>query len=233
MSNTGYETRRSELATYFDKTAVDKWKALTSNSPVSRIRETVRAGRDEMRTTLLDWLPRDLAGTRILDAGCGPGQLAVEMARRGAEIVAVDLSPNLIKVAIERTPSCLNGGKIDYLAGDMTSQELGSFDYVVAMDSLIHYPMETVVKILGDYSSRVRRGILFSFAPRTPLLAAMHNVGKLFPRNDRSPAIVPIAETKLKQAIEANEHLACFDVHRTLKVDSGFYKSQALELQIR
>ena len=233
MSNTGYETRRGELATYFDKTAVDKWKAITSNSPVSRIRETVRAGRDEMRTTLLDWLPHDLTGMRILDAGCGPGQLAVEMARRGAEIVAVDLSPNLIQVAIERTPSCLDGGKIDYLAGDMTSKELGAFDYVVAMDSLIHYPMETVVKILADYSPRVRRGILFSFAPRTPLLAAMHNVGKLFPRNDRSPAIVPIAEAKLKQAIGADGQLTKFDVRRTLKVDSGFYKSQALELQVR
>ena len=228
MSNTGYETRRSELATYFDKTAVDKWKAITSNSPVSRILETVRAGRDEMRATLLNWLPADLTGMRILDAGCGPGQLAIEMARRGGEIVAVDLSPNLIQAAIERTPSRLDGGKIDYLAGDMTSEDLGSFDYVVAMDSLIHYPLETVVKILADYSPRVRQGMLFSFAPRTPLLAAMHTAGKLFPRNDRSPAIVPIAEARLKQAISSKQQLSSFNVGRTLKVDSGFYKSQAL-----
>ena len=61
----------------------------------------------------------------------------------------------------------------------------------------------------------------------------MHNVGKLFPRNDRSPAIVPIAEAKLKQAIGADGQLTKFDVRRTLKVDSGFYKSQALELQVR
>ena len=35
--------------------------------------------------------------------------------------------------------------------------------------------------------------ILFTFAPRTPLLAVMHAVGRLFPRGDRAPAIVPVA----------------------------------------
>ena len=42
-----------------------------------RIRATVRAGRDQMRAQLLDWLPADLSGLRLLDAGCGTGALAV------------------------------------------------------------------------------------------------------------------------------------------------------------
>jgi hypothetical protein len=37
---------------------------LTSDAPVNRIRATIRAGRDEMRRTLLDWLPVDLTGLR-------------------------------------------------------------------------------------------------------------------------------------------------------------------------
>ena len=64
-----YCQRRGELKTYFDRTASDAWKQLTSDAPVSRIRATVRAGRNEMRKTLLDWLPGDLYGKRILDAG--------------------------------------------------------------------------------------------------------------------------------------------------------------------
>ena len=79
-----YAERRGELEHYFDRTAADAWARLTSDAPVSRIRATVRAGRTEMRNTLLSWLPEDLTGARILDAGCGTGALAVEAARRGA-----------------------------------------------------------------------------------------------------------------------------------------------------
>ena len=49
-----------------------------------------------MRDTLLSWLPADMRGQRLLDAGCGTGVLAIEAARRGADVVAVDLSPKLV-----------------------------------------------------------------------------------------------------------------------------------------
>jgi magnesium-protoporphyrin O-methyltransferase len=55
-----------------------------------------------MRDQPLSRRPLDLSGTRVLDAGCGVGQAAVAMAMRGAEVVAVDLSPNLPKVARAR-----------------------------------------------------------------------------------------------------------------------------------
>jgi light-independent protochlorophyllide reductase subunit L len=72
----GYQEQRDQLETYFDRTAQQAWIDLTSDAPVGRIRATVRAGRDRMRATLLDWLPQDLRRTRILDAGCGTGALA-------------------------------------------------------------------------------------------------------------------------------------------------------------
>src|SRR3954447_16356615 len=73
MPTATYATRRGELLQYFDRTAVDAWKRLTSDAPVNSIRATVRAGREDMRNTLLSWLPDDLRGKRILDAGCGTG----------------------------------------------------------------------------------------------------------------------------------------------------------------
>ena len=84
MPSVTYHERRGQLEDYFDRTAVDAWSRLTSDAPVGRIRATVRAGRDQMRRTLLDLLPQDLAGLRVLDAGCGTGALSVELARRGA-----------------------------------------------------------------------------------------------------------------------------------------------------
>ena len=193
MANATYQERRGQIETYFDRTAVDAWARLTSTAPVGRIRATVRAGRDRMRATLLDWLPADLSGKRLLDAGCGTGALAVEAARRGAQVVAIDLSPTLVALARERMPGDLGSGSIEFLAGDMLGPALGRFDHVVGMDSLIHYQTPDVVRVLNGLAARTGSSILFTFAPRTPLLAAMHSVGRLFPRGDRAPAIEPVS----------------------------------------
>ncbi len=82
MTTARYLERRGELETYFDRTAVAAWTRLTSDAPVGRIRATVRAGRDEMRRSLLSWLPEDMRGARLLDAGCGTGALSIDAARR-------------------------------------------------------------------------------------------------------------------------------------------------------
>ena len=113
MASATYIARRNELERYFDRTAVDAWKRLTSDAPVGRIRATVRAGRETMRDTLLSWLPDDLSGARVLDAGCGTGPMAVALARRGADVYATDVSPSLIELARERAPRDLGQGEGD------------------------------------------------------------------------------------------------------------------------
>ena len=230
MPSATYVTRRGQLEDYFDRTAVDAWSRLTSDAPVGRIRATVRAGRDRMRATLLSWLPADLAGMRLLDAGCGTGALAVEAAGRGASVVAIDLSPTLIDLARERAPCELGGGTIEFRVGDMLDVALGRFDYVVAMDSLIHYGEADVVRTLGGLGARTERAMLFTFAPKTVPLATMHAVGRLFPRGDRAPAIEPVSETALRNAVGAERDLVPWRPARTERIASGFYTSQALEL---
>src|ERR1700754_4913102 len=125
MTTAQYLERRSELETYFDRTAVAAWSRLTSDAPVGRIRATVRAGRDEMRQTLLSWLPSDLRGLRLLDAGCGTGAFAIEAARRGADVVATDISPSLIDIAQRRLPDDIGPNAIRFIAGDMLDPRLG------------------------------------------------------------------------------------------------------------
>lgn len=234
MLGTRYEQRRSQIEAYFDRTAMQAWEQLTSQAPVSRIRATVREGRDRMRATLLSWLPQDLHGARILDAGCGTGALAMEAARRGAEVVAIDLSPSLVEVALRRVAGELDtfaqGGRIDFRSGDYTDPTLGRFDYVVAMDSLIHYTAEDALGVLRGWAERTRHGVLFTFAPSSPLLRTMHVVGKLFPRGDRSPAIVPVAEPSLRRMLAAHDGFAQWQTGRTQRIGHGFYTSQAFEI---
>lgn len=229
MSDT-YRARRGELLDYFDRTAVAAWARLTSDAPVGRIRATVRAGRDRMRCALLDWLPADMSGLRILDAGCGTGALALAAAQRGARVIAVDLSPTLLGLARDRALRLPGSGSVEFLAGDMLDPVLGEFDHVVAMDSLIHYPLADVVRAVAQLAQRTSRSLLFTFAPRTPALAAMHAMGRLFPRGDRAPAIEPVAVPRLRHALGAEPALAHWRPVRTQRIASGFYQSQALEM---
>ena len=216
-----YLARRGEIETYFDRTAAEAWRRLTSDAPVGGIRATVRAGRDRMRATLLSWLPDDLRGLRILDAGCGTGALATEAARRGAHVTPIDLSPTLVDLARERTPA---GLEIDYRVGDMADPALGRFDHVVAMDSLIHYRAADMARVAGDLAARADASLVFTFAPRTGPLAAMHAVGRLFPRGNRAPSIEPVRPDDLMGLLRGQR------LGRTERVASGFYTSQALEV---
>lgn len=230
MTQLSYTERRGQIETYFDRTAVQAWARLTSDAPVGRVRASVRAGRDRMRHTLLSWLPSDLRGARVLDAGCGTGALAVEAAHRGADVLAIDLSPTLVGLARERQPLIRNGGSIDFRAGDMLAPELGVFDYVVGMDSVIHYETGDAVSVLAGLAQRTRVGLHFTYVPSNPALALFRAAGKLFPRGDRSPAVVPVAERWLHSRIEADARLRGWSRGRTERISSGFYTSQALEL---
>jgi magnesium-protoporphyrin O-methyltransferase len=187
-----------------------------------------------MRDTLLAWLPADLNGARVLDAGCGTGAFAIEAARRGAQVLAIDLSPSLVDVARRRADELLGSGaeraRIAFDSGDMSDLRLGDFDHVVAMDSLIHYEGADMARMIAGLAGRARRRVVLTFAPRTPLLVLMHLVGRLFPRADRAPAIVPIAPRDLLTRLTAEPTLVGWRADRTLRVKTAFYISQALEL---
>lgn len=231
MPTMTYHRRRGQLESYFDRTAVEAWSRLTSDAPVSRIRATVRAGRERMRQTLLGWLPADLSGRRLLDAGCGTGALAVEAARRGAHVVAVDLSPTLVRLARERAPRDLGAGSVAFRVGDLLDPALGRFDYTVAMDSLIHYRTTDMVRVVTGLAERSDSSVLLTFAPRTFALAAMHAVGRLIPhREHRAPAIEPVAEHSLRRRLREEPGLDGLTLARSERVACGFYTCQALEL---
>ncbi|MDF8334439.1 magnesium protoporphyrin IX methyltransferase [Novosphingobium cyanobacteriorum] len=222
-----YDLQRERLAQYFDGTARKAWIDLTSNAKVSGIRATVRAGRDAMRAQLLGWLPEDLRRCDVLDAGCGTGSLSVEAACRGAMVTAIDVAGGLVDIAQQRAPSFLGHGRIDWHVGDMLAPPGGTFDHVVAMDSLIHYDLDHMVWALETLTQRCTGSLVFTFAPHTRLLGAMHAVGKAFPRSNRSPAIVPIAENALRERLA---RLSGWRVSRSGRISSGFYISHGMEL---
>ena len=222
-----YEGTRARVEHYFDRTATSVWERLTSDAPVSRIRATVRAGRDRMRAVMLSRLPEDLSGARVLDAGCGAGQMTAELARRGAHVTAVDISPALVEIARRRLPRALER-QVTFAAGDMLDPVHGAQDFVVAMDSLIYYEARDIAAAMDRLMGRVSGGVVFTVAPRTPLLMAMFHAGKAFPRADRSPVMIPQSPARLAEALRAQGVTA--RLREIERVTSGFYISTCLEV---
>ena len=79
-------------------------------------------------------------------------------------------------------------------------------------------------------AARADRSVAFTIAPRTPALSVMHAVGRLFPRGDRAPAIVPITQDDLERCMRREPALDAWRISRGRRIASGFYLSQALEL---
>lgn len=215
-----YSATRDRVEHYFDRSATQVWERLTSDAPVSRIRQTVRIGRDRMRALMLSRLPHDLRGVRVLDAGCGAGQMTAELAARGADVTAVDISPALVNIAAQRLPS-EHAHRVRFASGDMTADH-GQFDYVLAMDSLIYYGTADITAALHRLGSRTHQAVVFTVAPRTPFLMTFWTMGKMFPRADRSPIMVPHAHRTLNKATGGK-------ITKIDRVQGGFYFSECLE----
>ena len=159
-------------------------------------RHGARRPRPRCARTLLSWLPADLSRPaparrrlRHRRAGGRGG------AARRATSSRSTCRPTLVELAARARARATSGaGRIEFRVGDMLDPALGRFDHVVAMDSLIHYRADRRRAACWPASPRApTRRSLFTFAPRTPLLALMHAVGRLFPRGDRAPAIEPVA----------------------------------------
>ncbi len=108
----------------------------------------------------------DVAGKRIVDAGCGAGELARALAERGAEVIA--LEPEPLQAAVNRQR--LGGGPIAFFetgAEAMPSSD-ASVDGVIFSKSLHHVPIDLMHRALGE-ALRVLRagGFLYVLEPET------------------------------------------------------------------
>jgi len=69
-------------------------------------------------------------GTRVLDAGCGPGRHALRLGRRGVRVVGVDASPDF--VALARAEA--DGLPVEFREGDVREMTYSSeFDAVICL----------------------------------------------------------------------------------------------------
>lgn len=88
---------------------------------------------DRLEKSLIFRYLGDVRGKRILDLGCGTGNYAIELARRGAIVTGIDASTDMLGTAKEKARAA--GLQIDFLAGKAEDMPLktGSFDALVSV----------------------------------------------------------------------------------------------------
>ncbi|MCC9146797.1 MULTISPECIES: class I SAM-dependent methyltransferase [unclassified Arthrobacter] len=120
------------------------WEAKKRQNPghsawyISRFEEMREQGKDlDGEARLIDaMLPR---GARILDAGCGPGRVGGELARRGHRVVGVDVDPELIEAARQDFPD------LQWFVGDLAELDLPAegitepFDLIVCAGNVMTF----------------------------------------------------------------------------------------------
>jgi len=83
----------------------------------------------------------DIAGKKVLDVGCGGGILAESMARRGAEVMGIDMGEAPLQVA--NLHKLESGVEVEYrrVTAEALAEEMaGQFDVVTCMEMLEHVP---------------------------------------------------------------------------------------------
>ena len=161
----------------FSQLELDKFNALANRwwdpegpqKPLHAL-NPARLGYVRERTTL--------RGARMLDVGCGAGLLSEALAREGAHVTAIDLGPDLIKIAKLHTLE--SGVEVDYRLTSveaLAEESPGSFDAIVCMEMLEHVPDPGA--IIAACATLLKPGgrLFLSTLNRTPAAFALAIVG--------------------------------------------------------
>ena len=119
-----------------------------------------------------------LAGASVLDVGCGGGLLSEALAGEGAQVTAIDLAPDLLKIA--RLHGLESGAKVDYqltAVEALAERSPATFDAITCMEMLEHVP--DPASVLASCATLLKPGgrLFVSTLNRTPAAFALAIVG--------------------------------------------------------
>jgi len=222
---------KSEVREYFNGTGFDRWNKIYSKSDeINTVQKNIRKGHQKTVDDVITYIKHypELTKKSFCDAGCGVGSLAIPLLRLGIQDLQLsDISSEMIKETKKRINELgLNKRKIKFATCDL-EQLRGLFDVVICLDVFIHYPQpvaEEMVKHLCDLS---KEKLIVSFAPYTPVLAVLKNIGKLFPGPSKTTRAYTLREKGIINAAKGKG----FTVVRNKLNQAPFYFSKLIEFE--
>lgn len=120
----------------------------------------------------LDWIDRhaELANKNVVDVGCGGGILSESMARRGAQVLGIDLATKSLRVAQLHAMEAqiLNVKYQEISAEALANEQPGGFDVVTCMEMLEHVPDPASVVLACAKLVKPGGHVFFSTLNRNP-----------------------------------------------------------------
>jgi len=109
----------------------------------------------------------DVRGLKVLDAGCGPGIVSEIMAREGATVMGLDVTPEMVELARERCRGLSAEFSVADLALPLRSLEGGSFDRVIC--ALVLDYVAELTPVLREFRRVTRPGGILVFSMSHPM----------------------------------------------------------------
>ena len=150
-------------------------KYLIADSPIGH-----SAAYDEVMELL-----NPIKGKRILELGCGRGELSVWLAKHGARVTAIDLGPDLVAAA--RALARVNAVDCEFRVGNIANLpfDAATFDVVVGFHILHHLTEADVIKTVRECHRVLDAGGIVIFEEPVENSALFDFVQNLFPAGKR------------------------------------------------
>jgi magnesium-protoporphyrin O-methyltransferase len=216
----------SHVRKYFETSGFSRWTAIYGSGDIPPIWKVIRDGHQRAIDAVLDFIEHDSDHT-ALDAGCGTGNLSIELADRGYEVDAFDVSAPMIHFAKYINTGRTKGIPPNFMVGDIAALagQAKTYDLVCCLDVLFHYPYEEVKTMLTQLSRLSSRKFVGSFALRTPFNDFWMKVGQRFHAKNRMTKLFMFSYDEVEQIL----YRAGFKIARTKRIKFFFYDSFVFE----
>lgn len=193
------EERWQEEAAFFDREAARVDPTALPIDPMALRRYTQPSLRRRFNKEYRFKILGPVEGKTLLDVGCGDGQNSVMLARMGAKVTGIDVSPRAIEVAHRRAEVNGVSDRVRFVCAPVEKADLpeGCFD-IVWGEGILHHVLDDLELVLSHLARCAKREGLLIFSEPINLSPMLRRIREHVPiRTDATPGERPMLKSEL------------------------------------
>jgi 2-polyprenyl-3-methyl-5-hydroxy-6-metoxy-1,4-benzoquinol methylase len=194
------QARWEEEAAFFDRVAEKTLSELRPIDPLALKRYSAQSLRRRFREEFRFRVVNELRDKKVLDVGCGEGSNSVTLAKLGARVTGIDISPRSIEVAERKAE--INGltESARFLCSPLEEADIPrhSFD-VIWGDSILHHLIENLESVMQRLALWAKPGAQMVFVEPTNFNNALRRLRFMMPiKTDATPDERPLEPAEVE-----------------------------------